>query len=383
MGRPEQGCLSSFSSIIVSQILYIRTHHPGWGPKTIWSALKQDKRLATVEIPKPSTIALFLKVKGLVKKYDKNIPLPDSQLYPAKYPHHIWQIDGQGATLIEGLGRVHLINIKDVFSKTYCGSFPNHASLRNGSPSGTNYQHALRAAFCEFGMPSTIQTDHASVFYENKGKSPFPTRFHLWLVSLGIPLIFSRKNTPTDQGIVERAHQTISNQVIKGNSFDSILSLHAYCNKRRKQLNEYLPCSTIGGIPPMKAFPKARYSNRPYSAQSEVQLMDLNRVYQFLAKGKWIRKAGKNKSLHLGGQWYYVKKAQMYSLLHIEFNADKKLLVFRDVNEQLVDRQPIKGISQEILIGESFFEATMPHFQLKLPFNWENHLISTTFLDST
>lgn len=383
MGRPEQGCLSSFSPTIAYQILSMRTKHPGWGPKTIWTELKLDKRLTDVQIPKPSTIALFLKVKGLVKKYEKNIPLPNSQLHSAKYPHHIWQIDGQGVTFIEGVGKVHLINTKDVFSKTYCGSFPQHASLYSGSPSGTSYQYALRAAFCEFGLPNTIQTDHASVFYENKGKSPFPTRFHLWLISLGISLIFSRKNTPTDQGIVERAHQTITNQVIKGNSFDSILSLHSYCDKRRKQLNEHLPCSTIGKMPPLKAFPKARYSNRPYSPLAEEQMIDLNRVYQFLAKGKWIRKAGKNKTMHLGGQWYYIKKAETSSILHIEFNAEKKLLVFRDVNEQLVEMQPIKGISPEILMGESFFEANMPHYQLKIPFDWENHLLSTTFLDST
>lgn len=383
MGRPEKGCLSSFSSIISDQILQIRTAHPGWGAKTIWSELKLNKRLTTLEIPKPSTIALFLKCKGLTKEYEKNIPLPDSQLHSAKYPHHIWQIDGQGATSVDGVGKVHLINTKDVFSRTYCGSIPEYAGLHSGTPSGTNYQHALRVAFCEFGMPNTIQTDHASVFYENKGKSPFPTRFHLWLISLGIPLIFSRKNTPTDQAIVERAHQTISNQVIKGSSFNSVLSLHAYCDKRRKLLNETLPCSTIGGIAPLKAFPAAKNSGRFYHPQTERNMIDLNLVFQFLAKGKWYRKAGKTKTIHLGGQWYYVKQAKTYSLLHIEFNADEKLLVFRDVNEQLVDKQPIKGISPEILMGESFYEATLPDFQLKLPFSWEDHLISTTFLESS
>lgn len=381
MGRPQKGCLSSFSSIITNQILCLRAAHPGWGAKTIWSELNLNKRFKTLDIPKPSTIALFLKSKGLTKEYEKNIPLPDSQLHRANYSHHIWQIDGQGATLVEGIGKVHLINTKDVFSRTYCGSIPYLAGLHSGSPSGTSYQHALRVAFCEFGIPNTIQTDHASVFYENKGKSPFPTRFHLWLISLGIPLIFSRKSTPTDQGVVERAHQTITKQVIDGSSFDALLSLHTYCDKRRKLLNEVLPCSTIGDIAPLKAFPNARHSGRIYHPHLERQLVDLNRVFQFLDKGKWYRKAGKTKTVHLGGQWYYVKHAKMHSLLHIEFNADKKLMVFRDVNEQVVDEQPIKGISPEFLIGESFFDATLPGFQLQIPFIWENHLLSTTFLD--
>ena len=383
MGRPKKGCLSSFSQLIIDRILYLRSTHPGWGARTIRSELVLDKRYKTIDIPQSSTIGLFLKLKGLTKEYEKNISLPSSQLHSANYPHHIWQIDGQGSTSVEGIGKVHLINTKDVYSRVYCGSVPQPAPLHSGSPSGRSYQNALRVAFCEFGMPNTIQTDHASVFYENKGKSPFPTRFHLWLISLGIPLIFSRKSTPTDQGVVERAHQTITGQVIKGASFDSILSLHSCCNKRRKLLNEILPCSTIGGVAPLKAFPTARSSSRFYTPQTERQMVNLNRVFQFLAKGRWYRKAGKTKTVHLGGQWYYVKQAKRYSLLHIEFDTSEKLLVFRDVNEQLVDTQPIKGISPEILMGESFFEATLPDFQLKLPFTWQEYLVSTTFLESS
>lgn len=244
------------------------------------------------------------------------------------------------------------------------------------------YQHALRLAFCEFGMPTTIQTDHASVFYENKGKSPFLTRFHLWLVSLGIALIFSRKHTPIDQAIVERSHQTLTNQVIKGNSFESVVALHSYSDARRNLLNKALPCSSIGGIAPLKAFPNARFSDKAYHPSLEKQSIDLNRVYQYLSKGKWYRKAGKNRSLHLGGQYYYIKSAKQNSLVLIQFDLEEKLLVFRDVNEQFLDKQPIKGISTKILMGDSFFEATLPDFQLKLPLVWEDHLISTTFLIS-
>lgn len=382
MGRPQKGCLSSFSPFVSERIISIRKAHPGWGANTIWSELQVDTTLKGIILPRPNTIALYLKRKGLVKKYEKNIPLPESKLHPATYAHHIWQIDGQGATTVQSIGKVHLINIKDVFSKTYCGSVPYYAGLHSGTPSGIMYQHALRLAFCEFGMPTCIQTDHASVFYENKGKSPFPTRFHLWLISLGIPMIFSRKHTPTDQAIVERSHQTMTNQVIKGSAFESVLALHSYCDKRRKLLNEVLPCSTIGALAPLLAFPKARFSGKSYHPHLEKQIIDLERVYQYLNKGKWLRKAGKNRALHLGGQHYYVKAAKKKSLVQIQFDLEEKLLVFRDVNEHFLDKQPIKGLSIEILMGTSFFDATLPDFQLKLPLVWEDHLISTTFLNS-
>ena len=382
MGRPRKGCLSSFLPIVSERIVSIRKKHPGWGADTILADLQLDTSLKGIALPRPNTIALFLKSKGLVKKYEKNIPLPESQLHPATSVHHIWQIDGQGATSVEGIGKVHLINTKDVFSRTYCGSVPQPAGLHSGAPSGAMYQHALRLAFCEFGMPTSIQTDHASVFYENKGKSPFPTRFHLWLISLGIPLIFSRKYIPTDQAIVERSHQTLTNQVIKGSTFESLLALHSYCDARRTLLNEVLPCSTIGGVAPLEAYPKARFSGKEYHPHLEKQIIDLDKVYQYLSKGKWFRKAGKNRALHLGGQYYYIKAAQKQSLVQIQFDLKEKLLVFRDVNEHFLDKQPIKELSIEILMGASFFEATLPDFQLKLPFVWEDQLISTTFLNS-
>jgi len=381
MGRPKTAPLASFDKLVVFKILDLRHHHPGWGALTIWTELNQDKSLSGFKIPKPSTIALLLKLKGLTKVYEEHVEMPRSKMHFPNRPHHIWQIDSQGATDVNSIGRVNLINTKDVFSKLYSGTLPAPARSHNGSPSGTDYQLALRLAFSEFGMPQKIQTDHAGVFFENKGKSPFPTRFHLWLVSLGIDLIYSRKYRPTDQAVVERAHRTIADQVLKGQSFDSLKALHRYCDARRKCLNEQIPSSSTKGLPPLMAFPNAKFSGRAYRPEIERKLIQLPRIFQFLSQGKWNRKAGKTKTVHLGGQWYYIKKAASFSKVRITFEKKENLLIFRDVNELILDKQPIKGITTEILMGETFFEASLPDFQLQLPFTWEQQVLSMTFLD--
>jgi len=367
----------------VEQVICLRKAHPGWGPKTLWMELTMDKRLEGYKIPKPSSIALLLKDEGLSKEYEKHTFLPGTALHKADYEHHIWQIDSKGSTKVEGIGRAHFINTKDVFSKTYCGCIPLEGGAHGGSPSTSDHQQALRLAFCEFGMPHTIQSDHGSVFYENKGKSPFPTRFHLWLIALNIQLIFSRVHQPKDQGTVERAHQTMTNQVVKGNSFESMLALHQYCNQRRARLNEVLPCTTTENLPPLIAFPHARFSGNSYHPRLEEELLDLDRVHQFLHKGEWFRKVGDYKTLSLGGQKYYVESAEKDSKAKITFDAAEKLLCFYDAKEQFLEKQPIKGITQEYLMGRSFFEASVPNFQLEIPFTWKQKLLSTTFLDSS
>ena len=381
MGRPIKGCLSSFSLSIGDKIVSIRKSNPGWGAKSIYVELLEDKYFSNEKLPKPSTIAKFLKEKKLVKEYEKRVPIPGTELHGAKHPHHVWQIDGQGATAVEELGRVNLINTKDVFSKAYCGSFPCLARSHNGSPSGEEYQHALRLAFVEFGLPLKVQTDHAAVFFENKGKSPFPTRFHLWLISLGIELIFSRKFRPTDQGIVERSHQTLEAQVLKGKSFKSMNELQKHCDDRRSKLNKSIASSSTNDLPPLVASPQAIYSTRPYRPEVEKKKIDLDKVYKFLSQGQWYRKVNKNKTVSLGGQWYYLKKAEPKTKVRGCFCYKQKQVVFRNVKEQIVDSLDIKGISLKYLMGESFFKACLDNFQLQIPFDQETLLLSTTLLD--
>ncbi len=382
MGRPLKGDLSSFSLLVVNQITSLRTSNPGWGAKTIYTELLEDPRFSKLKLPKISTIAKFLKEKGFVKKYEKHVSIPGTHIESAKHSHHIWQIDGQGATHIEGLGRVNLINTKDVFSKLYCGCLPFMSRSHNGSPSGSEYQHSLRLAFMEFGLPTKIQTDHAAVFFENKGKSPFPTRFHLWLISLGIDLIFSRKYRPTDQAIVERSHQTLEAQIIEGKTFTTISELNKHCDNRRFRLNNSIPSSSTRNLPPLSAFPDAKHSGRLYRPEIEQTIIDFDKVYRFLSLGQWYRKVNKKKTVFLGGQWYYLKQAEPESKVRAGFCYKTQKVVFRNAKEQTVETQDLKGITLSYLMGESFFNTYTTNFQLQFPFDQETRLVSTTFLES-
>jgi transposase InsO family protein len=379
MGRPSTGCFESFSTIVKKRILDLRRSYPAWGSLTIYIELTHDKSLGQLRLPKPSTIASFLKSKGLTKEYEKHIPLPGPQLHPASFSHHIWQIDAQGATEVPGLGRINLINIKDVFSKTYCGCLPAIARSHNGSPSAEDYRLALRLAFIEFGLPRKIQVDHAGVFFENNSKSPFPTRFHLWLVSLGIDLIFSRKHRPTDQSIVERSHQTLSQQIHSSTEFRTLEELHAFCDQRRARLNYSIPSRSTHKKPPLVANPSARFSGNYYQPQLESSIVKLERIYAYIQQGAWIRKVNQHKTLFLGNQWYYVNQAKAKSKLLIKFDPETHSLLFYNDKELAIHREPIKGISLESIMGDSFLQASLPGTQLKLPFTFESNDLARLF----
>ncbi len=128
-------------------------------------------------------------------------------------------MDAEGNKKVAGLGTVCMINLKDVFSKTYVGCLPLVFEKSCNHPQKAHYQRLMRLAFLEFGMNRHLQVDHESVFFDNQSASPFPTELHLWLTGLGIEVCYRPKGKPQKQGMVERSHQTMHQQVVAGQTF--------------------------------------------------------------------------------------------------------------------------------------------------------------------
>ncbi len=97
LGRPTQeGVLPTFNAPIKRYILDLRKKYPSWGTRIIHTELQKDPRFVDLIIPSIRSIGRLLKTYGLVKRYDKQIAMPDSQLKKAERPHHIWELDAQG-----------------------------------------------------------------------------------------------------------------------------------------------------------------------------------------------------------------------------------------------------------------------------------------------
>ncbi len=259
-------------------------------------------------------------------------------------------------------------------------AFPNRKKSIYGYSKRIAYQAALRLAFMENGLPEIIQTDHESVFHENKGGSPFPTLFHLWLIGLGISKTLSRIHQPTDQARVKRMHQTIERQAIQGIEHANWEQLFSFCQQRRKFLNQTFPCSSLENQTPY-AFAQKKHSGRFYHPHLEDKLIDIKRIYDFLQKGKWYRWTSKNKTITLGGNQYHAGKAKKNTQVVITFDRETLMLNIHDDKELLLQKIPIKGISKEILIGSVFWN--MANVQLKLPLFWQAQKVSTIFWQST
>jgi len=100
---------------------------------------------------------------------------------------------------------------------------------------------------------------------------------------------FTRIRRPTDHAKIERMHQTMTLQALLGQHWADPQRLWAGLDARRERLNQHIPSRMLGGQTPLQAYPEASDSGRHYRPEWEAELLDLKRVYQYLATGRWFR----------------------------------------------------------------------------------------------
>lgn len=366
MGRPKRGALGQFSEKLVDAISQMRQAHPGWGPLTILTELQKDPRFGEQVLPSRSRIAAFFKQKEWVKPYEHRHPLPEPKAQAAEQPHQVWELDVQGKIKVHGLGGVSIINIEDLCSHILVGS---RACLHTAHANTYEHQFLLRQAFLHYGLPQQISLDHDSVFYDNQTASPFPTVLHLWFVALGIEVRFIHRPPPAEHARIERAHQTVTQQAVAGQAFQTLAELQTMLNNRIAFLNQEYPSRSLQGQAPFRAYPQAQLSQRPYRLEWEKEMLDLQRVYDYLAQGRWFRKTSSIATFSLGKQRYYAGTQFTRQTLEITFDPlSCEVLCLSEDGKKMV-RLPALGLTKETLMGELDPLLSSTAYQLALPFS--------------
>jgi transposase InsO family protein len=121
---------------------------------------------------------------------------------------------------------------------------------------------------------------------------------------LDIEVSFIRKRRPTDHAKIERTHQTMTLQALLGQRWSDQTALWAGLDARRAMLNAHIPSGVLQGRAPLQAYPQAVHSGRIYRPEWEADMLDLDRVFQYLANCRWFRRIRANGRLDPGGYDY-------------------------------------------------------------------------------
>jgi hypothetical protein len=274
-------------------------------------------------------------------------------------------VDAQGALEVPDLGSVSVINISDLFSRLKAESFP---CLDTSHPNTLDYQLTLRRAFVRHGLPQRVSLDHDSVFYDNTSASPFPRTLHLWLIALEVQVRFIERKPPAEHSVIERTHQTMYQQAIADQVFTDEAALQKSLSDRRDFLNRCFPSRSLGGQAPLEACPQAQHSGRPYRLEWEEDMLDLQRVYDYLAQGRWFRRTTSAGQFSLGAHRYGVGKNLGNQTLEITFDPQARELICLSPDGRQEIHLAIRGLTKAALMGELSPLVALPTYQLALPF---------------
>lgn len=177
-------------------------------------------------------------------------------------------------------------------------------------------QSALITVFKNWGVPKWIKVDNGRPL----GDPQFEIipLLSLWLIGLGIKVIWNRARMPTDNAKVERSQGVLSNW-IEFEKCQDTLDLQMQLWQQAEFHNYHFPIRRLKNKKRIEAFPTLPFTGSPWNPAD----FRLQRALDFLAKGSWERKVSTNGQITIYGQRFSVGIKYKHQRISIELCAHK------------------------------------------------------------
>ncbi len=199
----------------------VRGEHPAWGPRKIRTRLQT---LGYRGLPAPSTITEILRRSGMIAEEESEKRKPFRHfVYPE--PNDLWQMDFKGDVPVGDRICTPLTMLDDH------SRFSLLLEACRDRTRGT-VEDYLRGSFERFGLPRRMLFDNGAPWAPaTRGEM---TALKLWLLRLGIIVIFSTPKHPQTLGKEERFHRTMKAECLRGRRFETLSQL-------QERLDEWQP----------------------------------------------------------------------------------------------------------------------------------------------
>jgi hypothetical protein len=157
-------------------------------------------------------------------------------------------------------------------------------------------------------------------------------------------------------------------QTLLGQHWPDQTALWAGPDARRARLNQHIPSRVLQGQAPLQAFPEAAHSGRSYRPEWEAEMLDLNRVFQYLVTCRWFRHIKSNGRVVIGGYQYYLSTALRGRAIELHFDPIQGCFIGQPEGTDITFTLTPQGLSKTDLMGELAGLLTLPAYQLALPF---------------
>jgi transposase InsO family protein len=232
------------SKAIEAAVLQVRDAHPTWGARKIHRRLESNHK----SLPVASTI------HAILARHER-VPPPTQ---PAQYirfehpaPNDLWQMDFKGRFPLGGRQMCHPLTMLDDHSR-----YALCLQACTNERSETVQQH-LEQTFRSYGLPNAFLVDNG-VPWGTCSEVRW-TKLRVWLLKLGIDVIYARPYHPQTKGKNERFHRTLKSEVLSMTTFRTPRELQKAFDRWRHVYNAERPHQSLDyEVPASRYRPSSR-----------------------------------------------------------------------------------------------------------------------------
>lgn len=207
-------------------------------------------------------------------------------------------------------------------------------------------QAKLRQIFAEHGLPQRIRVDNGAPW--GSPQSDLPPALALWLIGLGVEVIWNRPRRSQENGVVERTHGVLAPWVEPERCPDAV-RLQAHIDWAVQIQRERYPA--LDGQTRAAVYPELLKVARPYDPATEQDTWHLDHVRAFLARGLWSRKVSKTGYISLYNWQHSVGRRYAGQTVNVQFDAMQHQWVVSDDHGDELKRFDAPEISQARILA--------------------------------
>lgn len=269
------------------EFVVLREKYPYWGARKLIAIYIKNRE---VKAPSERTVNRIIERNGFLDESQRRVLA--TKRFEREHPNDLWQMDYKGEFRYGSSGnRCYPLTIIDDHSRFNIG-LEAHNRL-----SWVNTKTSLEKAFRENGLPLEMLMDHGGLWYATQSRYLPWTQLSVWIMMLGIKIIYSGIRHPQTQGKIERYHRTLKYDLIKRSQFSTIDEIQTGFDVFREEYNNVRPHEAI-----LMEVPSKRYkrSNRIYTGRiTEIEYPE----------GSQVRKLNSCGVLRYKGRQWFISEA--------------------------------------------------------------------------
>jgi hypothetical protein len=205
-----------------------------------------------------------------------------------------------------------------------------------------------RGWFAQWGLPGALRLDNGAPW--GAAGRDFPPDLALWLLGLGLDLVWNRPRHKQGNAVIERAHG-VCQRWVEPHTCATAADLQARLDYVTTLQRERYPA--IAGQSRLVAYPGLAAGGRPYDPAQEAAQWQEQRVWRWLAQQVWTRRVDQaggislaNRAVGVGQAW-----AGHEVTVRLVVHQGAPVWSIRDAQGRTIRQQPAPMLARERLLA--------------------------------